>query len=152
MTTDAAPLFGSVALAERIERVETQLITAATEAARVRVGAGAFVIPITCGAACYAEDGSPLSKIVGARLRRCTQRRFSRRDRAGVRCTRVRRAGRALQPRGSRHRCGIDPPGLPTGVVRERAGPISAGPAAAGATVRGRGAAERRPRGVARYR
>jgi GNAT superfamily N-acetyltransferase len=65
MTTDAAPLFGSVALAERIERVETQLITAATEAARVRVGAGAFVIPITCGAACYAEDGSPLNKIVG---------------------------------------------------------------------------------------
>jgi GNAT superfamily N-acetyltransferase len=31
----------------------------------VRVGAGAFVIPITCGAACYAEDGSPLNKIVG---------------------------------------------------------------------------------------
>jgi len=65
MTTDAAPLFGSVALAERIERVETQLITAATEAARARVGAGGFVIPITCGAACYAEDGSPLNKIVG---------------------------------------------------------------------------------------
>jgi GNAT superfamily N-acetyltransferase len=65
MTTDGAPLFGSIALAERIERVETQLITAATEAARVRVGAGAFVIPITCGAACYAEDGSPLNKIVG---------------------------------------------------------------------------------------
>jgi GNAT superfamily N-acetyltransferase len=65
MTTDAAPLFGSIALAERIERVETQLITTATEAARVRVGAAAFVIPITCGAACYAEDGSPLNKIVG---------------------------------------------------------------------------------------
>ena len=65
MTTDAAPLFGSIALAERIERVETQLITAATDAARLRVGAGAFVIPITCGAACYAEDGSPLNKIVG---------------------------------------------------------------------------------------
>ncbi len=31
----------------------------------MRVGAGAFVIPITCGAACYAEDGSPLNKIVG---------------------------------------------------------------------------------------
>jgi GNAT superfamily N-acetyltransferase len=65
MTTDAAPLFGSIALAEYIERVETQLIMTATEAARVRVGAGPFVIPITCGAACYAEDGSPLNKIVG---------------------------------------------------------------------------------------
>ena len=59
MTNDAAPLFGTIALAERIERVETHLITAATEAARVRVGAGAFVIPITCGAACYADEGSP---------------------------------------------------------------------------------------------
>jgi hypothetical protein len=49
MTTD--PLFGSTALAERIERVETQLITTATEAARQRVGAGAFVVPIAGGAA-----------------------------------------------------------------------------------------------------
>jgi GNAT superfamily N-acetyltransferase len=65
MTTDAAPLFGSTALAERIERVEAQLITAATEAARQRVGAAAFVIPIAGGAACYAEEGSPLNKIVG---------------------------------------------------------------------------------------
>jgi GNAT superfamily N-acetyltransferase len=64
MTTDAAPLFGSTALAERIERVETQLITTATEAARSRAAA-AFVIPIAGGAACYAEDGSPLNKIVG---------------------------------------------------------------------------------------
>ena len=64
MTTDA-PLFGSTALAERIERVETQLITAATEAARERVGASAFVIPVAGGAACYAENGSPLNKIVG---------------------------------------------------------------------------------------
>lgn len=65
MTTDAAPLFGSTDLADRIERVETQMITAATEAARQRVGAAAFVIPIAGGAACYAEDGSPLNKIVG---------------------------------------------------------------------------------------
>jgi GNAT superfamily N-acetyltransferase len=65
MTTDAVPLFGSTALAERIERVEAQLITTATEAARVRVGDGVFVIPIAGGAACYAEDGSPLNKIVG---------------------------------------------------------------------------------------
>ncbi|MDT5329582.1 MAG: hypothetical protein QOF31_879 [Mycobacterium sp.] len=52
-------------LADRIERVETQMITAATEAAHQRVGAAAFVIPVAGGAACYAEDGSPLNKIVG---------------------------------------------------------------------------------------
>jgi GNAT superfamily N-acetyltransferase len=65
MTTDATPLFASTALAERIERVEMQLITTATEAARQRVGAMAFVTPIAGGAACYAEDDSPLNKIVG---------------------------------------------------------------------------------------
>jgi GNAT superfamily N-acetyltransferase len=58
-------LFGSTELAERIERVETQMITAATEAARQRVGVTAFVIPVAGGAACYAEDGSPLNKVVG---------------------------------------------------------------------------------------
>jgi GNAT superfamily N-acetyltransferase len=58
-------LFGSTEVAERIERVETQLITAATEAASQRVGADAFVIPIAGGAACYAEDGSPMNKVVG---------------------------------------------------------------------------------------
>ena len=62
MTT---PLFCSTALAERIERVEMQLITTATEAARKRVGDAAFVIPIAGAAACYAEEGSPLNKIVG---------------------------------------------------------------------------------------
>src|SRR5215213_2622553 len=65
MTTDALPLFCSTELAERIERVETQLITTATEAARERVGAAAFVIPMAGGAACYAEEDSPLNKIVG---------------------------------------------------------------------------------------
>jgi hypothetical protein len=55
MTTDAMPLFCSTELAERIERVEKQLITAAAEAARERVGATAFVLPIAGGAACYAE-------------------------------------------------------------------------------------------------
>ena len=57
--------FCSVELAQRIERVETQLITTATEIARRRVGDSAFVIPIAGGAACYAEEGSPLNKIVG---------------------------------------------------------------------------------------
>jgi GNAT superfamily N-acetyltransferase len=65
MTTNAMPLFCSTDLAERIERVEKQLITAATEAARERVGATAFVMPIAGGAACYAEEDSPLNKIVG---------------------------------------------------------------------------------------
>jgi hypothetical protein len=65
MTTYAAPLFGSTELAERIERVEAQMITAATEATRQRAGAAVFVIPVAGGAACYAEDGSPLNKIVG---------------------------------------------------------------------------------------
>jgi ribosomal protein S18 acetylase RimI-like enzyme len=64
MTTEAAPLFGSTVLVERIERVEAQLITTATEAARMRADS-AFVIPIAGGAACYAEDGSPLNKVVG---------------------------------------------------------------------------------------
>src|SRR6476660_3765884 len=64
MITDAGPLFGSTALAERIERVEAE-ITTATEAARGRWGAATFVSPIAGGAACYAEDGSPLNKIVG---------------------------------------------------------------------------------------
>jgi GNAT superfamily N-acetyltransferase len=58
-------LFCSVELAARIEGVEAQLITAATEAARQRIGDGAFVMPVAGGAACYAEDGSPLNKIVG---------------------------------------------------------------------------------------
>ncbi len=65
MTTDGAPLFGGTELAERIERVEMQMITAATQAARQRVGDAAFVIPVAGGAACYAEDGSPMNKIVG---------------------------------------------------------------------------------------
>jgi GNAT superfamily N-acetyltransferase len=57
--------FCSVELAGRIERVEAQLITRATEAARERVGETAFVIPIAGGAACFAEENSPLNKIVG---------------------------------------------------------------------------------------
>jgi GNAT superfamily N-acetyltransferase len=64
MTIEAAPLFGSTGLAERVERVEAQLIATATEAARVRTDS-AFVIPIAGGAACYADDSSPLNKVVG---------------------------------------------------------------------------------------
>lgn len=57
--------FCSVELAARIEGAEAQLITSATEGARQRVGASAFVMPVAGGAACYVEDGSPLNKIVG---------------------------------------------------------------------------------------
>ncbi len=62
MTT---PLFCSVESGERIERVETQLITAATEAARARGAAATFVIPLAGGAACYADTDSPMNKVVG---------------------------------------------------------------------------------------
>jgi hypothetical protein len=67
--------------------------------ASVRGCATAFVIPVTGGAACYAEVGSPLNKIVGLGF-------------GGV-------------PSG--HRGGIDQPGLSTRFVRERVGPIPPG-------------------------
>ena len=58
--------FYGTELAERIERAETQLISAGTEAARRRnPGAAAFVRPVAGGAACFAEDGSPFNKVVG---------------------------------------------------------------------------------------
>jgi GNAT superfamily N-acetyltransferase len=59
------PLFCSTDLAERIERVEMQMIVAATEATRRRAGTAVFVIPVAGGAACYAESGSPMNKVVG---------------------------------------------------------------------------------------
>jgi GNAT superfamily N-acetyltransferase len=65
MTTDDAPLFGSTALAERIERAEAELISAATEAAGLRTRSETFVIPVAGGAACFAEAGSPMNKVVG---------------------------------------------------------------------------------------
>ena len=58
-------LFCSTALAERIERVEAELITTATEAAHRRAGTAGFVIPVAGGAACFAEEGSPMNKVVG---------------------------------------------------------------------------------------
>jgi GNAT superfamily N-acetyltransferase len=58
--------FCGTELAERIERAETQLISAGTEAARRRnPGAAAFVRPVAGGAACFVEDGSPFDKVVG---------------------------------------------------------------------------------------
>lgn len=59
------PLFCSTDFAERIERAEMQMIVAATEATRRRTGTAVFVIPVAGGAACYAEEGSPMNKVVG---------------------------------------------------------------------------------------
>jgi GNAT superfamily N-acetyltransferase len=60
------PLFCDTGLAERIERVEAQLIAIASEAAHVRrVDTTGFVIPIAGGVASFAEAGSPLNKVAG---------------------------------------------------------------------------------------
>jgi hypothetical protein len=60
-----APLFCDTALAGRIERVETQLITLCNEAARRRAGTAGFVIPIAGGVASFAGEGSPYNKVAG---------------------------------------------------------------------------------------
>ena len=55
-----------LALAERIERVEAQLIAKASEAARARRGDEVgFVIPIAGGVASFADEGSPFNKVAG---------------------------------------------------------------------------------------
>jgi GNAT superfamily N-acetyltransferase len=66
VTARTPSLFCSTALAERIERVEAQLIAEAGEAARRRSpDAGGFVTPIAGGVACFAEPGSPFNKVAG---------------------------------------------------------------------------------------
>jgi GNAT superfamily N-acetyltransferase len=66
MNAGRLPLFCDIALAERIERVEAQLIAKASEAARGRnAGAPGFVIPMAGGVASFAEDGSPFNKVAG---------------------------------------------------------------------------------------
>ncbi|MFE6160692.1 GNAT family N-acetyltransferase [Streptomyces sp. NPDC056486] len=66
MNTDRLPLFCGTALAERIERVEAQLIAKGSEAARGRrADTAGFVIPLAGGVASFAEEGSPLNKVVG---------------------------------------------------------------------------------------
>ncbi|MFF4257891.1 GNAT family N-acetyltransferase [Streptomyces sp. NPDC001663] len=60
------PLFCDVAMAQRIERVESQLMTAAAEAARRRRGDdGSFMMRVAGAVATFAEDGSPFNKIAG---------------------------------------------------------------------------------------
>ena len=142
-------LFGSTELAERIERVETQMITAATEAARQRVGVTAFVIPVAGGAACYAEDGSPLNKVVGLgfggvpsgdALDQIEQAFAARATATQVELSNLAdpAIGAALTRRG-----------LSTGVVRECPGSLPASRIAAGDRTRGRGPTVRRPRSMA---
>ncbi|TCO54793.1 GNAT family N-acetyltransferase [Actinocrispum wychmicini] len=59
-------LFCDIALAERIERAETEFIVKGSEAAlRRRPETGGFVIPVAGGAASYAEPDSPLDKVLG---------------------------------------------------------------------------------------
>ena len=57
--------FCSIELAERIERAESQLIAAGTDAALRRSPDIAFVIPIAGGYACFGEEGAPFNKVVG---------------------------------------------------------------------------------------
>ncbi|MEU3459194.1 GNAT family N-acetyltransferase [Streptomyces sp. NPDC006733] len=66
MSTGRTPLFCDAALAERIERVEAQLIAKGSEAAHRRAaGPAGFVVPLAGGVASFAEEGSPLNKVAG---------------------------------------------------------------------------------------
>jgi GNAT superfamily N-acetyltransferase len=62
-------LFCDTALAERIERVETQLIALGGEAARARTAQPGFVIPLAGGVATFCEDDSPFNKVAGLGFR-----------------------------------------------------------------------------------
>src|SRR5919109_1395824 len=60
------PLFCDTVLAERIERVEAELMASASEAAnRRRTGRAGFVIPIAGGVATFAEEDSRFNKVAG---------------------------------------------------------------------------------------
>lgn len=66
MNADRLPLFCDTALAERIERVEAQLVAKGSEAARRRrADTAGFVMPVAGGVASFAEEGSPLNKVAG---------------------------------------------------------------------------------------
>lgn len=62
MTT--GPLFCGIDLAQRIESGEAELTVAATTQARRR-GAKGLVLPVAGGFACFADDGSPMNKVIG---------------------------------------------------------------------------------------
>ncbi|MGB8963854.1 MAG: hypothetical protein WCC38_18095 [Pseudonocardiaceae bacterium] len=60
------PLFCGTDLAERIERIEAQLVAKGSEAARRRrEDTAGFVTPIAGGVASFAEAGSPRNKVAG---------------------------------------------------------------------------------------
>jgi GNAT superfamily N-acetyltransferase len=63
------PLFCDAAVAERIERVEAELIAMASEAARRRTEAAGFLIPIAGGVATFSEENSPFNKVAGLGFR-----------------------------------------------------------------------------------
>jgi GNAT superfamily N-acetyltransferase len=66
MNRRRSPLFCDIALAERIERAEAQLIAQASRAAaRRRADAPGFVIDVAGAVASFAEAGSPLNKVAG---------------------------------------------------------------------------------------
>jgi GNAT superfamily N-acetyltransferase len=66
MKASRFPLFCDTALAERIERVEAQLIAKCSDAARRRgADEAGFVLPIAGGVASFAEAGSPFNKVAG---------------------------------------------------------------------------------------
>jgi GNAT superfamily N-acetyltransferase len=66
MNAGRLPLFCDAELAERIERVEAQLVAQGSKAAHHRSGDSAgFLIPVAGGLASFAEEGSPLNKVVG---------------------------------------------------------------------------------------
>ena len=65
MTAERTPLFCDAALAERIERVEAQLVTLAARAAHRRNDGRGFVLPVAGGVASFAEPGSPFNKVAG---------------------------------------------------------------------------------------
>jgi GNAT superfamily N-acetyltransferase len=66
MNAVRTPLFCDSALAERIERVEVQLVGQANAAAHRRRGDGTgFLIPVAGGVASFAEEGSPFNKVAG---------------------------------------------------------------------------------------
>jgi hypothetical protein len=65
MTAERTPLFCDTALAERIERMEAQLVTLAARAAHRRNDGRGFVLPLAGGAASFAEPDSPFNKVAG---------------------------------------------------------------------------------------
>jgi hypothetical protein len=66
MNANRLPLFCDIALAERIERAEAQLMAECTEAASRRTGdTVGFVIAVAGGVASFAETDSPFNKVAG---------------------------------------------------------------------------------------